>query len=468
MHDVSTAYAKGPAPRRRSFAGAVVLIAIGVVFLLGNMHVITWKALFFGFARYWPVLLILYGVIKLIEYSQARKHGEQFRGLGAGGVVLMIFLILLGLTATGLERARNEINWNALNGDVAFDGDFGGFLGNTYTFSQEVQQNFPAGATVKVVSDRGSVNIVPWDENKIKVVVSKKVRADNQGQADQADKETQASITESGSEVMVNANVSKASKPVNSDLQIFVPKKAAASVDARHGDVVVQDRIGDVRVNNSNGDVSLQNITGDADVTIRPTKGSVTASNVTGNVSLDGRIEDTNISQVGGTLRMTGDFFGDMSLSKIAKGVTFKSSRTDLAFATLPGDMTMESGDLHANQLTGPVRVITRSKDIHLQNVSGEVTVQNSNGMVEVDQTSMPIGQIRIENRKGDISLILPAKANFQLQAKASRGDISSDFANLSVESKEGLSTATGAVGKGGPTIQITSEYGDVSIRKAT
>jgi hypothetical protein len=354
----NTAYAPAPAPpKRRSFAGAIVLIAMGVVLLLANAHVITWSTLWQWFARYWPAFLILYGVIKLIEYYQARREARPFSGIGAGGVVMVVFLIMLGLTASGIERMRGQINWNEINGDIDFDqSGFGAFLGNTYTFSQELTQDFPANATLKVVSDRGGVDVVPWEENKIKVVVTKKVRADSQEEAAKTDQTTQATITVTGTEVTVNANISASNRPVQSDLQIFVPNKAAVNVSTRRGDVSVRDRVGNVKVTNSGGDISVENITGNTELSIRPAKASVRALKVNGDVSVDGRIEDTTISDVTGSVTMTGDYFGDMNVSKVAKAVIFKSARTDLQFAKLDGDMTMQSGDLRASQLTGPVR----------------------------------------------------------------------------------------------------------------
>ena len=41
---------------------------------------------------------------------------------------------------------------------------------------------------------------------------------------------------------------------------------------------------------------------------------------------------------------MNGDFFNDIRVSKIAKTVTFKSSRSDLTLASVPGDLEI-SGD---------------------------------------------------------------------------------------------------------------------------
>src|ERR1700758_1511311 len=58
----------------RSMAGPLVLIILGVLLLLRTMGILRWSA-WHVFARFWPLLLILWGVIKLIEYQQARREG---------------------------------------------------------------------------------------------------------------------------------------------------------------------------------------------------------------------------------------------------------------------------------------------------------------------------------------------------------------------------------------------------------
>ena len=59
---------------RRSLAGPLILIIIGLVFLLRNfgVHIPVWHV----FGRFWPLLLILWGVIRLIEYSLAPRYGQ--------------------------------------------------------------------------------------------------------------------------------------------------------------------------------------------------------------------------------------------------------------------------------------------------------------------------------------------------------------------------------------------------------
>src|SRR6202451_4493968 len=96
------AWTASPPPRRRkrSYAGPFVLIVLGIIFLLGNLHMLSWQHLGLWFAHYWPLLLILWGVIKLIEHQQAQRDGLSPRGIGAGGVFLAIAIVFFGLIAT--------------------------------------------------------------------------------------------------------------------------------------------------------------------------------------------------------------------------------------------------------------------------------------------------------------------------------------------------------------------------------
>ena len=68
------------APRRRSIFGPIVLITIGVVFLLVNAGFVTFRSAVRLFAEYWPLLLIIWGVLRLIEYLRARQEGVPPQG----------------------------------------------------------------------------------------------------------------------------------------------------------------------------------------------------------------------------------------------------------------------------------------------------------------------------------------------------------------------------------------------------
>jgi len=60
---------------------AIVLIAVGAIFLLNNLHIVYAHDLF----RYWPVILIALGMVKLVDSSEnsGRAAGGVLIGLGA-------------------------------------------------------------------------------------------------------------------------------------------------------------------------------------------------------------------------------------------------------------------------------------------------------------------------------------------------------------------------------------------------
>ena len=90
-----------PLPRpRRSMAGPFVMIVLGILLLLANMGKLPWQTLATWFAHYWPVLIIVWGIIKLVEHQQAQRQGLRPPGIGVGGVFLLIVLIVFGLAAT--------------------------------------------------------------------------------------------------------------------------------------------------------------------------------------------------------------------------------------------------------------------------------------------------------------------------------------------------------------------------------
>jgi hypothetical protein len=70
--------------RHRSFAGPAVLITVGVLSLLNNLHDRWWGVP--GWNRTWPVILLVIGVIKLMERS-GHSGGPTFPGPQAGSDV---------------------------------------------------------------------------------------------------------------------------------------------------------------------------------------------------------------------------------------------------------------------------------------------------------------------------------------------------------------------------------------------
>ena len=449
-----------PTRRKRSIAGPLVLIIVGVVFLLGTMHVISLDQLGDLFARYWPLLIILWGVVKLIEHQQAQKEGTRAPGIGGGGIFLLIVLILFGLAAT----QASHVNWGQLRDQIDLgDGDFQLF-GHSYSYDDQLAQAFPAGATLHISNDHGAVQVNASTDGQIRVTVHKRVAAERQQDADKWNSATKPQLSVADHTVTLNANTQGAGDHVVvTDLEIAVPRKAALVIAARRGDISVVGRDGDVDLSGQHGDTTASDINGK--VSVNMTHGSARISQISSDVAVQGRGDEVSLQEIKGNARITGEF-DSIKLAKIANPVLFKSARTDMEFTRLDGDLDMDSGDLRATDLAGPFRLLTRSKDIRLTGVNGDVRLQNENGSVEVHMNK--VGSMDVTNRNSEIEVYLPDKSGFQVEARARGGEIESDFKDLKIENADDNGSAAGSIGGGGPRLVLNNEHGTIAIRKGS
>ena len=450
-----------PPRRRHSFAGPLVLIVLGVIFLLGNMHMLAWRHIGVWFAHYWPVLLILWGIVKLIEHQQAQRSGTRAPGIGAGGIFLVIMIVVFGLMATQIER----VNWSGLRDQINLDdGDFSNIFGETYSFDDHLEQDFPAGASLKVIDNHGAVSVHASDDNKITVVVRKRVGAESQDEADKYNAETKPAITSIGGLLTLDAKVEAGGEhPVETDLDISLPRKVPISIISRRGDVNIVGRDGNVDISTQHSDTTVEDVNGS--VKVSQEKGSVKVEQIAGDVHIEGRLDEVSVADVKGSAQLDGDFQESVKLARISKPVIFKSSRTDLEFSRIDGTLDLDSDDLHGEEITGPLNLNTRSKNVQFVGVSGDVRLQDDNGTVEVSMRTL--GNVQIDNRNGDIQLSLPDKAGFHVDARTRDGEIQSDFGELKVNNDEHEATASGSVGNGAAHIVLNNEHDGIEIRRA-
>ena len=443
-------------------AGAFVLIVLGVVFLMGTMHILSIGRLAHLFASYWPILLILWGVIKLLEHQRAQREGTRSSGIGAGGVFLVVMIVVFGLIATQLER----VNWSGIRDNINIDdSDFNNIFGQSYNFDDHIEQTFPAGASLKVIDTRGAVSVHASDDNKITVVVRKRVGADNQSDADKYNSETKPTITTIGGLVTLDAKAEAAGDhAVEVDLDVSLPRKVAVSITSRRGDINLVGRDGNIDISAQHSDTSVEDVNGN--VKVSQEKGSVKIEQITGDVHVEGRVNEVSVADVKGAVQLDGEFQESVKLARITKTVTFKSSRTDMEFSKIEGSLDLDSDELHAEQITGPLHLTTRSKNIRLDQVSGDVRLQNDNGAIEVGMRT--VGNVQIDSRNGDIQLSLPDKAGFRLDARTRDGEIQSDFPELKINNDEHEAKASGSVGNASAHIVLNNEHDGIEIRKAS
>jgi DUF4097 and DUF4098 domain-containing protein YvlB len=433
------------------------IAAIGVVLLLANLGVISWHNFGWWFARYWPLLLIFWGVVKFAEYFWARSHNEPAPGIGGGGVVFLVFLVFFGLAATSASRA----NWSWVDNDPGNDWDALGIFGTRYDFTTTVTQPMLSGNQVRIVSPRGNITITPSPDDQAHLFVHKYTRSHSQAEANQFDNATHPTFQQQGSLWLLDLDTT-AYHQGRFDMELQLPAKYSVSLVNRRGDIHISQMQADIDIETSHGDITAEQIKGNA--VLRLDHGDVTAKGINGNLSVDGDVGDSNVADVSGLLSFSGSYTGDIQLSHVGNQVRFRSIRTDLQFAKLDGDLHMDRGSFQANALAGPLVLRTDAKEIHMQDATGDLQIEDRRGDVEV-QAKAPIGNVAISTTGGEIDLKLPDSAGFQVDAQSDGGSIQSDY-SLNINNDRHNATATGSVGNGKSQVKLRTNRGTIEIRK--
>ena len=116
-------------------------------------------------------------------------------------------------------------------------------------------------------------------------------------------------------------------------------------------------------------------------------------------------------------------------------------------------------GALDAETSNSPISVRLESAP------NGPVRLMSSNGSIDVTLRKAPKNSIRAETRNNGITLHLPSNAAARLIADTSNSRISSEFdLTTRVEDNHRGNHLDGAIGAGGPIIELTTNNGAIRI----
>jgi hypothetical protein len=454
--------------RRGSIVGPILVIAIGVLFLLVQMHKLPADRLWNWFGNYWPVLLIGLGVVVLAEWAVDqllhRNDPQPYfrRSIGGGVVALIIVMIVLGVVFEGIHDGGRQ--FFAHNFDLNQE-DIDQFLGDKHESDQTLAQAFPAQGSLTIDNPRGDVTISGTsDDSQIHVIAHKEIYTRTDSDAASKAQQLSPNLTTVG-DGTVQLRL-PAVEGARVDLIVTLPANSSQTITANHGDIHLSGTNGPVTLTANHGDVEISAIAGSVNAHIQNAQSSFSANGINGPLTLEGRGNDVTISAISGAVSMQGDFFGTTHLELIRGGFKFHSSRTDFQIARLDGEANFTDDELSADQAVGPVILSTRNRNITLDRITGDINVTNRNGKVDLT-SAPPIGNVTVENRNGEVSLTLPDQAAFHVSAETSDADIENDF-SLPIVENNNRKSVTGTVGKGSSTIKITTTQEDVAIKRAS
>jgi DUF4097 and DUF4098 domain-containing protein YvlB len=445
--------------RRPSLVGPLVLIIVGVIALLVETNSLSVFHVWDWYMRWWPLLLIGVGLLSLGEWWLERRRSlaerRLYRSSHGGMIALILCLALFGYLGGSTGYGFHGIH---IFGRGSQDADFFAHLmGQEHDDDRNLNEPIPAGAQVEIQVPHGDVSITASGDDQIHVQAHLVVYAANNRAARRNLDALAPRLTVNGNSVTLRASDRNDGR---ADLTIEIPKGAVASVSAAHGDVTLEGLASAANVSAGRGDVKADNLGGPLQVQM--SKGDFSAHSINGDLTLKGRMDDVSVSDVQGAAVLEGDFFGDTNVAHITSTMHFHSSRTDVELVRLPGNLSIDSGDLQLNNAAGPARITTNAKDVVVTGIAGDLRVEDGDGDISVGLVP-PLGESQIHNRNGEINLTLPKGAGFRLQATAKNGNIDSKL-GLPVSSAGEGESLSGQVGEGGPSITLAADHGDITI----
>jgi DUF4097 and DUF4098 domain-containing protein YvlB len=440
-------------PRVPSVVGPVILVCVGIIALLLVTGHIDAGSFWNWYGQWWPLLLIGAGLALLAEWALDMRRQTPVRR-GGSFIGILILLAIIG----AFTGAHNHL-WGPWGSDDDFFNNFGM---PEHDFDQQLlNTQIAANGSIDIENPRGDVSITAGDQPNVTVQAHEVAFANSDSAAQRIFDSETAHVTVSGNAVIVKSENNSRGRV---DLTITVPKSSHLTVNSGWGDVTAAGLGAGVDVT-ARGDIHLSSIAGPVQAHfVNGRHDTFAAHEVQGDLTLQGDVNDLTLSEIKGNITQNGNILGDVHIELITGGVHLHTSVTTLDLAALPGDMTLDNDDLRVNEAKGPVHVVTHSKDIDLSQIAGDSDVEDRNGTISVE----PAGAYAVDakNDKGDVNVTLLPDAGATVNGHTHNGDVLTDF-SLSVSGDEDK-TVTGKIGSGSARIDLSTNNGDLHIKKGS
>jgi DUF4097 and DUF4098 domain-containing protein YvlB len=465
-----------PAKSGCALALGVLLVVAGSLLLASNLFDFSlawiWTRGTVWFGTYWPVLLILWGAYKVY---QRMAHPESAR-VGAGEILLLLFVVFAGLTVHFSRRLVTGIPVDVSIEDVIESIGSDISFGPAHSYSEEHRFELLPGTGLLVENRRGAVTVNGWDEEDLKVTVTKRIyRHSEERAAQEAEKIRPRFDTPSDGLVRFELETPSEGARVETDLELWVPRQTALTVSNRRGPLRVsglnapvdlatsQDSIearditGRLSVDGRRGPVRLERIVGDVEA--RNRYGALTVKEVEGNVIGETSNGSLSVEEISGTARLA-NRHARIRASRINGDVTVEASHTEVTAEDLGSTATIETSyrPIFVKDVKGRLSIEAKSSEIEVRDVMGNLDVDNANRSV----TAVGIGGgVSLTAKKGEVRLE-EITGPIQLDSSYHPVRIRNFQSSLRVSSEHApfyVSTSTL-----GGEIRLTTSYGDVRL----
>ncbi len=253
---------------------------------------------------------------------------------------------------------------------------------------EKIEEKFAVepGGTLTIDADMGSIDVEPWSENEVDILVEKSIRANNETRARQELEEVEVQISQRGNEVRVEVD-----RPgwfrknrVSVKMTVHVPGTYNLDLKTAGGDIDVADLHGNVKAGTAGGDIDIGTIS----------EGDVRASTAGGDIKVRGGGRETALSTTGGNVivdRAEGDVSarttgGNIEIGDTGGDIDTKTTGGNIEIGSVQGSVTAKTtgGNIEIGPTLGNVDVKTVGGNIEIEDMQGTVNTSALGGRVTV------------------------------------------------------------------------------------
>lgn len=465
----------------RSPVGGMMITAIGGILLAANLRGENSILLLIG--QYWFFLLLALIVGRVLwQYTHRMDDGKRPRAFAPGAIFLMVLLVGGGLTSNYLAKNRQYLNGVQLK------------LGHFNFFNTEfsVENDAPVPLILSPESRlvignfKGDVEISAISEASPSARLIKRIRANNQEEANQIAPNIQLQISPVGKNLQFSVRADNVQNEFSGTLIINLPQQLNTGVEVSlldgglklvglRGDhlirncnrIEISNNTGKLTIENSQSSTKLSNIQGDVslsgirgNLSLREITGAITLEAAGGNATIEessgtvqARIKDTrltinNLAMNSSTqsnqpaVKLSEAGNSRINLQEIKGAVIVNAERSRIDAENIIGDLTVKNSSerVQVNQINGALKINAENSTIAVEEVKGsaeiettrnDVTVQGFRGALSVTTTTGAInlsteeklaGNIKATTDRGRIRVSIPEDSGFKLDARTERG----------------------------------------------
>jgi hypothetical protein len=416
--------------RGPSLLGGLLWTGFGILFLLHNLGKV--PDLWSMAGRYWPVLLILLGVGKVIDYYQQRGRVS----LRVGEIIGILILIFVGLAVTRVTgshfaRSIRDIPWNINIGGTEVRP--GQWFGNSYAYSEEKSYPIAPSTPVRVENAYGQVVVSPGAEEEVRIRLKKVIYQDDEKRAKEIAEQirVEGGLDVSGAPVeqdkkfagkipsatpanifVVKTNrdsLNSSDYRFNTDMEVSIPKNVELQIRNLYGEVRVTNLAGKLNISTTHNPIEIRDCIGD--VTISNRYGETRLINLTGNVAVDSR-GDVYVENIKGDVTVS-DKYAPVVISGVDGKVSVSNTDQSINISKVSQPVVVDApgAPVQVTDLRSTLRVTTSHRNVDISNVDSDVNLQSKystitlrdvKGNVDIDSNT---DRINAESIGGHINL---------------------------------------------------------------